>query len=195
MNQKKQKIIGGIVAVVAVVTLISITYAGFTQQLTINGTASAIASSWKIKFTNLQAADLVGEAEEVTAPEIKGDTSIGDFSIKLKKPGDSVSYTFDVINEGTFDAEVSSKTVPKPECNGTGQNAEQDAANVCKNLTYTLKYSEGGEINNNDDLNKNNGTKTLKLTLTYNAETPAEELPKDDVEITNLQAAIVYSQK
>lgn len=195
MNNKKMYGVFSVVLVVlVVVSLIGITYAAYTEELSVNGTATVNSSSWKIKFTNLGSAVKTGTANEITSPTINtNDTKIGDYAVTLTTPGDSISYTFDVENAGTFDASVSSLTIPTPVCTGTGDNATTDADNVCKYLTYTLTYADGTAISTEDTLNVSE-TKSLKLTLTYSANVPANELPTNDVAISNLATTIIYSQ-
>ena len=173
---------------------ITIGYASFSQILTINGEATVEKSTWKIGFENLSSAILVGTAEEVTHPSISsGGTDIGSYNVNFTTPGDSVSYTFDVVNSGTFDAKLSSITIPVPVCTGSGDNAASDAANVCNHLVYTLAYSDGTVINENDTLNKQT-SRSLKLTLIYKDDITASELPNNDVSISNLSISMYYSQ-
>ena len=173
---------------------ITIGYASFSQILTINGEATVEKSTWKIGFENLSSAILVGTAEEVTHPSISsGGTDIGSYNVNFTTPGDSVSYTFDIVNSGTFDAKLSSITIPVPVCTGSGDNAAADAANVCNHLVYTLAYSDGTVINENDTLNKQT-SRSLKLTLIYKDDITASELPNNDVSISNLSISMYYSQ-
>lgn len=173
---------------------ITIGYASFSQILTINGEATVEKSTWKIGFENLSSAILVGTAEEVTHPSISsGGTDIGSYNVNFTTPGDSVSYTFDVVNSGTFDAKLSSITIPVPVCTGSGDNAAADAANVCNHLVYALTYSDGTVINENDTLNKQT-SRSLKLTLIYKDDITASELPNNDVSISNLSISMYYSQ-
>jgi hypothetical protein len=198
-NKKGLGIIGLVVLCLAVSAMFGVAYAAFTQNLTIEGKATVKTSNWKIEFQNLQSVEATGTAAEVTAPQIQTDTiKISEFNVSFSKPGDSVSYTFDVKNEGDYNAKVSSITVPTPTCTGTGANATTDASNVCKYLTYTLTYSDGTAINENDALNAG-AKKTLKLSLSYNNSvngTPISdsELPASTVNISNLTAVISYIQ-
>lgn len=193
MNNKKTKIIVAI-AVLLIIAVVGVGFAAFSTNLTINGTGKVKASSWKIRFDNLSAADLSGTATEVTAPTISNnDTHIGDYSVNFTTPGDSVVYTFDVKNEGTFNAKISSIIIGTPVCTGNGTNATADAEKVCQNLTYSLTYADGTSITENDTLNAEE-TKHLKLTLKYNDSVTSEQLPTDDVAITGLGTTIVYSQ-
>ena len=182
------------VALAAFLLCGTIVYAGFTQQLDIQGNATVKKSSWAIKFTNLQPVVKTGTATEVTAPTINtNDTKISDYDVTLTTPGDSVTYDFDVTNEGTFDAKISSITIPKPTCAGSGVNAEADKINVCNNLTYTLTYADGTQLAVDDTLTSGE-TKSLKLTLTYLSSINAEQLPTEDVSISNLAISVIYAQ-
>ncbi|MCI8347104.1 MAG: hypothetical protein HFJ12_04050 [Bacilli bacterium] len=195
MKEKRNTIIFTIIiAAIAAITAVGIAYAAFSSQLNINGNAKVTASSWKIKFSNLAAVTTTGEAKEITAPTInEEDTKIGDYSVSLTNPGDTVTYKFDVVNEGTFDAKVSSVTISTPTCTGTGDTAVVDSNNVCSNITYTLTYDDGSNVQMNDTLSKGE-TKSMILTLKYANSVTSEQLPKNDVVISNLSTTIVYSQ-
>ena len=194
MGNNKTKYITLGIALVAFLLCGTIVFASFTQQLDIQGKATVKKSSWSIKFANLQPVVKTGTATEVTEPTINtNDTKISEYDVTLTTPGDSVSYSFDVVNAGTFNAKISSITIPTPSCEGNGTNAATDATNVCDNLTYTLTYADGSPIAVGDALNAG-ATKSLKLTLTYSSSITANLLPTDDVAISNLAIAIIYAQ-
>ncbi len=193
--EKERKIKVLMIAAICIsVVALGVGFAAFSTNLTINGTGKVTASSWKVKFQNLVEVSKTGTATEVTAPTINtNDTNIGDYDVTFTTPGDSISYTFDVKNAGTFDAELTSITIPTPTCTGTGATAEADATKVCDNLTYTLTYADGTALAVGDTLAKDE-VKNLKLTLTYSAATTAEQLPANDVQIGNLAISIIYGQ-
>lgn len=173
---------------------ITIGYASFSQILSIDGDATVEKSSWKINFDNLSSAILTGTAEEVSHPSVSSDgTEISSYNVNFTTPGDSVTYTFDVVNSGTFDAVLSSISIPVPVCTGSGENAPNDASNVCNHLVYSLTYSDDSVIKENDTLSKDT-SKSLKLTLTYKDDITASELPNNDVSISNLGISMYYSQ-
>ena len=183
-----------IVALIVSTVAITIGYASFSEALKINGDAIVNHSSWVIKFTNLQPASLLGTAEEITPPEIDAKaTTLSGYNVKFTTPGDSVSYTFDVANEGTFKGKITSLDIATPICTGNGDNAVNDAANVCNHLLYTLTYSDGTALSVGDLLNSET-SKTLILTLTYKDDITAEELPNNDVAVSNLAVTINYGQ-
>ena len=191
MNNKKFTVTIALVAI-ALVAVVGIGVAAFTTTITVNGTGNVNSSSWEIKFQNLSAVTKTGTAKVITAPTLTS-THIGDYAVDFTTPGDSVSYTFEVINNGTFDAELSSISLGSPKCTGTGTTANTDATNVCKYVTYTLTYSNGTALATGDKLAAG-AKKTLKLTLTYKDFTNAAHLPKNDVTISGLKSTLVFSQ-
>lgn len=189
-NTKKYIKLTCIIAVFALVVGIGIVYAALSQELNINGTADVQSASFVIKFADLQAVKKTGNANEVTAPEIKNDTKIEEYAVTLSTPGDSIVYEFKVVNSGTIDAELSSITVPTPQC---GDGTSQDDINVCKNLIYKLTYTDGTAIQTSDVLTAGQ-SKDLKLTLEYKKDVANSELPNDDVNISNLSIVLNYIQ-
>lgn len=224
MNNKKYKIISGGVLVIALVAMIGIVYAAYSQTLNINGDATVKANSWNVHFANLSEVEITGEAKEITKPSIKNNsTTIGDYSVLLSKPGDTVTYDFDIVNDGTFFAGLVDYKYSTPECTGTGENAIKDAENVCKNLKYSISldnltnsgsfplyYQEswspdehkatGGCVKNcilnpRTMLNDDFGTSKIRghIRIIYEEGT-ADELPENDVVISNLSAQINFRQ-
>jgi len=101
-----------LVALVVAVLGLTVAFAALSQTLTINGTASVNAAEWDIHFENLSASKITGAAEVINEPTLTSDSFDG-LNVKLTKPGDSVTYTFDIVNKGTvaakFDEEASEK--------------------------------------------------------------------------------------
>ena len=196
------KVIALIALFVGVISL-SIGFASISTILNIKGSGTVAQSKWDIHFENLAKVEPTSDTVTVnTAPAIDAinKTTIENYSVTLQTPGDSISYTFDVVNNGTYDAKISELTVPTPTCTGNGadeEQAETDKNNVCNYLTYTLTYSDGVPVKINDELSKTNGRKTMKMTLTYdeNNEVTASTLPKNDVSISNLNIQIKSVQK
>lgn len=197
MERKDGKVIAIAALFIGVIGL-SVGFASLQTSLQINGSATVKSSKWDVHFANLTAVTKTGDATEVTAPTIKSNNSvastlIGDYSVTLTSPGDSISYKFDITNAGDYNAKISSITIPTPTCTGNGTNALADANNVCSKLTYTLTYTDGGAVAKDDTLTAGQ-TKNVTLKLAYSDDIIASELPKDDVSITNLQIPIVYVQ-
>ena len=206
MNDKGFKV-GVLVALIAMVVVVGVGFAAFTTTLNINGTAKVEASSWNIHFANCTNGNCLSTGNQQSILGIKSttvvnteptltDTTISDWDVTFKTPGDFVSYTFNVVNDGSFDAKISTFELPTPTCTGTGDNADTDASNVCKYLQYTL-MDVTGDIPSNvavgNTLNKAE-TKTFRLQLAYSTGATDAELPKGDVSISNLGFSIVYAQ-
>lgn len=192
---------------------ISIGYAAFSSVLTIKSTAQVEGMSWKIEFQNLSAATLTGNAQKISDPVISEDkTELSSYNINFLDPGDSVTYTFQIANNGTIDAKLSDIIKETIVCEGYGTDsqAQQDANNVCSNLEYTLKYAEEENHYNVDgtlsgsstdlmeyDILNAGDTKNVILTLKYKSSVDGAtiEEPDDDVSISGLGITLVYSQK
>lgn len=201
MDSKKQGLLGGSILILALVTAVGIVYAAYSQSLNINGTATVKSPTWKVKFANLGSVQLTGSATETKAPSINdNETIIGDYKVVITKPGDSATYTFDIVNDGTLNAtaKISSITGLSPQCTGTDtdpEKSQKDATNVCKYLTYSWEFPEGAEQDGSVNVNAGKTLTGVKLTLKYADVIPTEELPENDVEISGLNTAIVFTQK
>ena len=158
---------------------LGIAYALLSTTLTISGTTSVSAATWDIHFNNLGATS-TGDAT-YTLPQFTSATSLTDYEIVLTKPGDSVTFTFDIVNAGTISSTLSSLTKGTPSCSGVAGSSTgtTDGPIVCNNLTYSFTLNKGE-------------TKSVKLTLSYNSS--ASQVPANDVAITNLDITMIYSQ-
>jgi len=186
-RSRRFKIVSIFILILAVIGL-SIAYAAMSEVLSITGTAKMNSADWNIKFNNLSA-EKTGDATFIE-PTLS-DTSLLDYEVNLTKPGDSVTFIFDVTNNGNIDAVLGTLTKGKPKCSGTGSNASRDAKIVCDNLTYTFKYVDGGAVKVGDTLEKKEVSK-MQLQLIYNSD--AKELPNDDVVVKGLNINVIYNQ-
>ena len=175
-RSRRFKIVSIFILIIAVIGL-SIAYAAMSEILSITGTAKMNSADWNIKFENLSV-EKTGDATFVL-PTLS-DTSLLDYEVNLTKPGDSVTFIFDVTNNGNIDAVLGTVTKGKPECNGVGSNATSDSKTVCNNLIYSLKYEDGSDVKVGDTLDKKEVSK-MKLQLVYNSD--ASVLPNDDVTV------------
>ena len=196
---------------VAVVAL-TIGYSAASSTLKINGTAQVTGMSWKIEFQNLSEATLTGNAQKISDPVISVDkTEISSYNVNFLDPGDSISYTFQVANNGTINAKLSEILKDTITCEGYGsdEQAAKDASNVCANIEYTLKYTNEEEHFDNNGSSKNfsndievndllnpGDVKNLILTLRYKSPVDGMtiEEPEDDVIISGLGIKLIYSQ-
>lgn len=175
------------IILITCLTSLSIAYATISTTLNITGGLTVKAHDWNIHFENLEQENISGSnsAEIVSAAAIETDTTrISGLAVKFKKPGDSVSYTFDVTNAGGIDAQISTISMGTPTC---GLHTD-----LCNDIVYTLKYANGSSIGVDDELNAGE-TKKLRLTISYKLSSTI--ILNEDVNIGGLDAMLVYSQK
>ena len=185
-----------VMALCVAVMCISVGFAALSSTLNINGNAKVNTSNWDVHFADLSSSPtIVGDADQIKAPNLNA-TSITNYSVNLNEPDSSISYSFKIVNGGTYDAKISSITVPVPMCTGNGTYATSDASNVCKYLEYTLKYDNGSSLAVGDTISAGSSVNAvLKLAFTSNNNTiTSVELPNDDVVISNLGISIIYVQ-
>ena len=179
-----------IMLVVAIVGM-SVVYALLSTTLTITGNTSVSAASWDIHFANLNANNS-GNAT-YTMPTLSN-TSISDFEVVLTAPHDYVVFNFDIVNNGTIDAKVTSLIKGTPSCSGVAGSTtgSTDGPLVCNSLRYYFYYTDGGQLVSEDDILTAGETVNVSLHLEY---LDADSLPVNDVAISNLDITLVYGQK
>ena len=190
LSKKEVKIISGIVVALSIVIIIGFVYAGFTGQLNISGNAVNRQSNWDIHFENLSNITTTGTAKVLSQPRLASSTSIEDYSVSTTSPGDTISFTFKVVNEGNYNASISSVSVGTPECSGTDSTSN---SNVCSKLTYTLTYDNGATVQTGDILGAKESV-IMKVTLTYAEFNDDSLLATEDVSISGLGITINYQQ-
>lgn len=148
-TKKTRSLIIAIMALAIVATTVA--YAALQTTLNISGSIAKKGGSWDIHFENVSNITNYGSAT-LTTPKIE--SSKLSFSTTLAKPGDYISFTVDVKNNGTIDAVLSSVIL----------SGEQDAKS--KDITYTAAYSDGTSIAKNDKLNVGD-KRTIKILVKY----------------------------
>ena len=209
-KERRIKIISLCALLVAVLGL-TVAFASLSQTLTINGSAAVDAASWDIHFEKTSGKETETEgAATFTEPTLSG-TTIENFSATLTKPGDSVTYYFDIVNKGTIDAVVSSYDFPLAirEC-VNNNNAYSYCMNFDFNsdnyingadfMTYQTMFISGLRDTDTDngigakDVIKAGETKHMKLFFEY--KDTATELPKNNLTLTSKNPiTITYEQK
>jgi len=176
-------------AVILAVCSLTLGYAALTQTLNINvgGTVQSGTTTWNIHFENNgKSATKVGNAVLGTM-DLK-QTTITLSGVTLKTAGDSVTYSFNVVNDGELDAMISVLTPTEVTVTG-GTTTEQNALKQA--VEYTLKYADGTEVGLNDSLLASE-EKEMLLTISLKAGTT---LPSSNVSISNIGYTITYVQK
>lgn len=92
------------IALIVSVLSLAIAYTAMSKTAKINKNSTITDSRWNVHFDSLES-KTYGDAKIIKYPALKNDkTYIGDFSISLTKPGDSVLFTYDVVNSGNLKA-------------------------------------------------------------------------------------------
>lgn len=194
-KERKIKTLSLVALVVAVLGL-TVAFAALSAQLTIEGSATVSKASWDVHFANLSAPTITGGSSVKPMTSDLGIQADNTTAIKLPKmtftkPGDTITYTVDVVNSGTINAKVGTAPICKITYDDTNTNAA-DKDMVDPNFVCKLTYSDDAEISANDELNSNSGTKTMKLTIGYSAD--AEKVPSNDVIISEIKVEMKYVQ-
>ena len=104
-SKHKNALIG---ALLAVVFVMAVGYAAFAQQLTINGSAE-ITSRWDVHMEN-DGASYNPESTMGTTPTGSVDVKEGglqaEFTANFTSPGDKITYTIPIVNDGTLNAKL-----------------------------------------------------------------------------------------
>lgn len=174
MKEKSVRVIA-MIGICVLVLGLAIGYSALSTNLNITTKTTLKGSTWSIKFANISEANITGSATEVTAPVLTA-TSI-DLDISLLKPGDTISYTFDVVNDGTIDAILSEDPIL------SGLDSDD--------INYTLTYSDNTAIKEADTLS-NGVTRHLKLTVGFKSS--VTEVKNTDTKLS-LTATLLYVQK
>lgn len=174
MREKKERnIIIGLLCVAILV--MSIGFAVLSTNLNINGAATVKANSWDVHFENIANKSVLGGAVVSTEPTIDSLFTTVNYGLTLNQPGDKYSFTVDVVNNGSIDARLHSISVD-------GVTTEQS--------TY-VKYSVVGMTQ--DEVLAAGTSKTITITVEYDATVTAENLPTTD-QTLNLTATLNFVQ-
>ena len=173
---------------------ISVAYASLSSNLKISGTAKVATATWNIKFDNMSAGVATGYAALPSSGKFgiqTGSTTVSGDLGTLKAPGDTITYTFKVKNNGSINAKVNSVSKPTLTCvsSSTG-SATTASTNFCKGLAYTVQYSDGSAISAGQALAANGGSKDITVKLVNNNNSLATE----DIKVTASAMTINYIQ-
>ncbi len=195
MEKSRNYVVFGVLALVVSLVAVSLAYAGFSQNLNINGQATISNVNWDVHFENLVLGTPVGTATWATQPAItNGTTSIGNYSATFQTPGDSLSFEFDVKDAGNFDAKLTGLTKGTLTCDTTDTNFQ---ANCSSRISYTLAEKGGSTLSGPDNsvIPANGGKKTYVVTLTYNTTDDQTDLPTSNVTRGVLAIVFTYTQE
>ena len=157
-------------AVLGVILLgITIAYAALQTNLNIGGTVETTAVDWDVHITDFTRSSVSGSATGPTASELQtgnhlGNTSISNLNVTLPKPGDSITYTFKIVNAGTINAKLNTHSA--------GWTC--DTGKDCSKITYSLTCTNDATQQNSVLAASNAGNTdeaSCTLTISRNAAT------------------------
>ena len=155
-----------IVVLLVVIAGLTVAFAALSTTLNINGTAYLDAAKWGIKFKNLSEPVSIGTATTTGTANIEEakSASITGINVGLSTPGDKVTYTVDLVNEGTINAKIDNieKTV---------LTQEQQ-----RYLTFKVTDKSGNEVSEGDILSAGE-TRSLTITIEFIKDLTKEDLP------------------
>ena len=169
MNKKKQRTLAIFALAIALVAT-TVAYAALSTTLQVSGSVTKKGGTWSINIENISSVTTTGTGKMTTAPTSSGTTL--SFAAELAKPGDSVSFTFDIVNNGSVDAIWDVNNSRK----SIGNNSEyvswsEEISDEDIVLALAYKTSNGSyvPIMSYQDLLNSGDSFTLKLTLTWNS--------------------------
>ena len=171
-----------IVFLAIAVLVMSVGFATYTEQLEINGTATFKKASWDVRFdtaTYNETSTITSSAHNV------GDKTIT-YSVTLPKPGDTFSFTVNVKNYGTIDAELKKITM-------TPLDSDQ-----AKYISHTVTYAGTDYTQTTDNITGKvlagggTATATVVVTVQYVLPANAEDLPTTADQTVDLDVTFDY---
>ena len=169
-----------IIAVLAVAVLVmSVGFAVYSQNLTVNGTATFTKAKWDVHFDQTTWNEVAGD---LTATHTISNTAVT-YTVKLDKPGDVYTFDIDVKNFGTIDATLTGLTM-------TGLTTEQ-----AKYARYTVKYNGTDYTQSPQSISEDllaGESHNVKVTVEYLTPANASDLPTDEDAVLTLNLALDY---
>jgi len=162
-----------IIALAVAVVFMSVGFALYSQQLTLNGTATVKPASWNVKFDTTAGATVAQNSVAATTSNLT-DTAYT-YSFTLAKPGDFFEVDLTVVNAGTIDAILKKITM-------TGIDA-----NNSDYLKYTLTYAGTPYTQTTEGLStalNSEATASVKVKVEYLLPEDSAKLPKTEQTVT-----------
>ena len=199
MRNYRKKLTCTLIVVAILITTMSIAYAALSATLTITGSAEVQASTWDVYFQK-QKITKTGSAE-YTEPVIDG-TALRDYTVSLKKPGDSVKFIYSIFNNGDYSAQIDAILNTTPVCTSSTGN-ETDAKAICDNLNIDFDVN-GAQIGDIIGSSRSFGpvlcingvspsTLMSNITLTISLNDTIDAFVGSNVTISNLKNELVLS--
>ncbi|MCI9110381.1 MAG: hypothetical protein HFH47_01045 [Bacilli bacterium] len=187
--KNKNALIGGLLAIVFVM---AVGYAAFATQLNINGTAN-ITSSWDVHIESITPGTPVGSAANKSAT-VGDDKLSATFETDLSAPGDALTYSIVVKNDGSLPAKLSAINFDDTTFNSTtGESTETtttgEGEDAVTTITHPILYSHNYIGDLAEETIEPGQSITFTVTVKYNPS--VTEQPKDKIKVLNMQLSYV----
>lgn len=113
MEKKNGVYLVAIIALAIAVVAMSVGFAFTDIQLNVNGNVTTKATSWDVHFSSVTPGS--GSVTPTSAATISADNKTISYTVTLAEPGDKYEFDATVINDGDFDAELTSITMTSTE--------------------------------------------------------------------------------
>ena len=122
---------------------------------------------FKIYFSNLTTSVLNGSVFVPEKPIVES-TLINAYDVLITKPGDYATFTFDIINDGDYDAKLKQISKINPKCISLDikENIEDEKL-VCNNLEYKLFYTKTNKEIKLNDIIKSHSKENVTIKVGY----------------------------
>ncbi len=146
--------------------------------------------NWNVYFSNLKTSIMNGEVFVPDGPSLES-TSILAYDVLISKPGDYATYTFDIINDGDYDASLNTLTKIDANCISLAiPENTMDEELACSNLEYKIFYTKDGSLVKENDIIKAHSKKNVSLIVGVSNDIQGIT---DDVQITLFDTTFVYN--
>ena len=132
---------------------------------------------WSIQLEKISA-KVVGDAS-YTLPNVYN-TILSNYSVYLKKSGDKVTFTFQIVNKGTKSAKLTDIIKSIPKCS---------EESLCNNIEYNIMNEDGTKLEKNMVLFPNS-KKRIKIVIEY----PNNIALKKAMMIDNIDIDFLFSK-
>jgi len=202
----------GSVLIIAITLIISIiglgiAFAAFSQQLTISGSAIIEASNWNIYFTDSNKGSDPGSSTGVSITPTLTNTQSGiastatgtgtlkttnfTWSGTFKTPGDRISYSFYIYNNGDYNAKLTAINAPTVNCTKGGSTE----TTVCGYITYGLYTDSTGETTlAQNSVLAPDACQKVYVIATLGENLPVSNLPDASITINPTTISMTYTQ-
>ena len=170
-----------------IIITLTIAFASLARQLKVAGQGTMDPANFDIHFINLSNPEINGGASVVTEPVLanKG-ASINDIEVNLKLPGDSITYTVDIVNTGDINAKISN-IEKEIDCN------QMNSEDLNEIFEFSVYYTDTEtQLQLNDELQPSD-RKNITIKIKYKDIEDPDLLPSEALTI-DLSYSVTYEQ-